>query len=347
MWKFLILGALVARAAGQGGGKGGGEAAAPNCVKAKPDPTGYTTTLACPSPTSFSFYFTGAPATFVVPSDCGLPQAEGAEPPAEPPTECFFRVDACGGQGASWGGHGGFISSTISAAPGSSLFVYVGGIGNTFNGGGSGAGTSAVPINGGGATDVRTENGGPTGAQNLASRLVVAGGGGAGSNCRPICRGGAGGGWVGGKGKYVNTNPRVMPNGRGGTQAAGGECSSGFAPSAVAAATGALGLGGANVGGGAGGGGWYGGGAGWGAGGGGSSGSAPETTSVSAITQGDARCKGNGALFLTPLEISALPAGGLTAPPPPTTEPSPVPTHWPSRAPRPTKPRPTKPRPTA
>ena len=99
-----------------------------------------------------------------------------------------FRVDAYGAEGAgaeasgdSAGGLGGYISlNNIRATPfiGKVLYVYVGGKGARFNGGGSGRG-----VYGGGATDMRTSCG------ELASRLVVAGGGQGGSS-----HGGGGGG---------------------------------------------------------------------------------------------------------------------------------------------------------
>lgn len=291
-------------------------------------------TLACPNDDSMRFQYTGAPQVYSVDATtCNLPQpkvAEGEELP--PPVErenCFFSVSACGAQGDSYGGRGGYIEATIMVAPGATLYVYVGGWGKTFNGGGYGGKAGRLSINGGGGTDVRLENGGPTGSTNLESRLVVAGGGGAGGNCRPSCPGGAGGGFTGQKGQFPNPGGRnQVPNGRGGGQADGGSAGSGLG-SGKEAGMGAFGKGGSRAGGGAGGGGWYGGGAGFVCGGGGSSWSKGV---ISANIQGDARCRGNGALFITPLDIKEMP---------PSLEPTPSPTH-PTYEPTAPTPRPSR-----
>ena len=298
------------------------------------------TLFMCPQPFSQKFLYTGSPQTYVVPNDCGLPpttDAEGATIEPEARERCIFQIDACGGQGKSYGGRGGFISSMIEAEPGQTLYVYVGGYGQTFNGGGSGACKRASDVNcirGGGGTDIRS-------GSELDTRLVVAGGGGAGGNCDPKCPGGNGGGAQGKQG----ANPRQRPkgqnfNGKGGTQVKGGACSNGFTFTGLEAPChGRLGQGGtsaqAGVGG-AGGGGYYGGGAGILTGGGGSSWS---SGTILQNVQGDGRCQGNGVLYMTPLELKELPPTlePTEGPTDPTMEPS-KPTYWPTHTPRPSKP---------
>ena len=85
-------------------------------------------------------------------------------------------ISACGAQGGEGegGGRGGYVFAKITIPFKTSvLFVNVGGSANgTFNGAGN---------RGGGATDIRTRSGGPNGLSNLESRIVVAGGGGAGT----------------------------------------------------------------------------------------------------------------------------------------------------------------------
>lgn len=324
-------------------------AASPTCVDEPPSGNNIGS-LKCPDVAkSVAFRFTGQPQTHLVTLDCGLPAPPPGPDgePAEPIVRenCVFQIEACGGQGKSYGGRGGFISATIEALPTTTLYIYVGGWGDVFNGGGSGSCGGADAgfncIRGGGGTDIRTESGGADGSNNLESRLVVAGGGGAGGNCQPRCSGGNGGGVVGARGQ----NPRTREagyngNGKGGTQTTGGACSkSGFQwTGPKAPCNGKLGKGGksgkAGVGG-AGGGGYYGGGAGVFTGGGGSSWS---SGIITANTQGDSRCVGNGVLYITPLDQTGLPPSQepTTGPTLPTMAPS-EPTFWPTHTPKPTR----------
>ena len=252
-------------------------------------------------------YYTGAPQTFVVPAGATM-----------------LQIDACGaegGKGASGvSARGGYIQSRIPATPGQTLFVYVGGSGNTagYNGGGVGGGFSTS--NGGGGTDIRTGNGGDTGSANVDTRLVVAGGAGSTNNGDPGVMG-SGGGLVGA--------PGTNNGGTGGSQTAGGlstpDCSAGCMSGLFwAGASPTSGRGG--------GGGWYGGGGGSGntGAGGGSSYTTPAGTIVT-NTQGDYRCVGNGFLAVTVTYPDPTPAPSPFPTPFPTLAPSPFPTISPTR----------------
>lgn len=103
-----------------------------------------------------------------------------------------------GNSGSSSGGKGGVDTGTASIAPGTTIYVVVGGQ-NGFNGGGAAGVTISgyTAGSGGGATDVRV------GGSSLNNRLMVAGGGGgAGRNTCSYQTGGAGGypGGLGGLG---------------------------------------------------------------------------------------------------------------------------------------------------
>ena len=244
----------------------------------------------------------------------------------------FLQVDACGARGGN-GGNGGFISAIISVSPGQQLWIYVGGgfdgqpaDANDFgylkgpgdaiyikgyNGGGYGGYTNL----GGGGTDIRTQDGGKDGSQNVQSRLVVAGGGGG------YVYGGAGGGVLGQVGLSTplpetvalwSFNPKL--NGGGGSQVSGGlgstECTS-----TKYDKNGALWQGGACVngydgGGPGGGGGYYGGGSGgnqYGGIGGGGGGSSFCTPTGIVLKNVVGQCKGpHGSLNIT--VSSSLPA---------------------------------------
>ena len=223
-------------------------------------------------------------------------------------------VDACGAQGGGSGGLGGRIQSLVNVTPSALLYVYVGGSGQTFNGG-------ALPWNlnccwniGGGGTDIRTRSGGSDGSKNLTSRIVVAGGGGANSAFGGV--GGAGGGLIGGTG----ASSRDQVGGTGGTQLVGG---TGFYNSG---ADGGLGLGGRGdyTGGG---GGYYGGGGAYCGGGGG--GSSFSSGVILSNVQGDSRCSGDGKLIITPI----CSVGSCNFRTPPTPQPSVSPTIIPTPVP--------------
>jgi hypothetical protein len=204
-----------------------------------------------------TFEYTGLAQTWTVPA--GVTSAT------------FDLFGAAGGAFSTstpaWGGR---ATATIPVTPGDTIEVYVGGQGRDvldgFGAGGFNGGTPTGRMTGGGASDVRI------GGSTLADRAIVAGGAGGGvSNCSSVGpTGGAGGGLVGGSGRFSQSCYDIFGQqpGSGGTQSAGGT------NAGSAAAAGTLGSGGPSVGGGGGGGGGYYGGAGGvstGGGGGGSS----------------------------------------------------------------------------
>jgi hypothetical protein len=217
-----------------------------------------------------------------------------------------WNVDG-GGTVRGVGGRGAYVEATLtvcqsqcSVAPGETLYVYVGGAGEDadadgygfggWNGGGHGRGsdTGSSGGGGGGATDIRR------GGQELTDRILVAGGGGAGSGwCPPSTdqrakndgNGGDAGDTVGGEG--VPCQSEGIPIGTGGTQSEGGETG------------GALGVGGTppdGRAGAAGGGGWYGGGASDGSGGG--AGSSYVTPDGSSAITHRVGARGDGYIFI-------------------------------------------------
>lgn len=155
------------------------------------------------------------------------------------------------------GGYGGYAEGTVHVTKGQTLYIYVGGQGQSSNAGGPRAnggwngGGKAGPKNdsggGGGATDVRI------GGTSLNNRVIVAGGGGgAGNGNYSSTVGGSGGGQNGGDGGKRSTSSH---SGTGATQTSGGTLGSSKYHS-----HGQFGIGADNeYDGGGGGGGWYGG----------------------------------------------------------------------------------------
>ena len=227
---------------------------------------------------SQTFNFTGAEQIFTVPSGVTT-----------------ITIKAWGAQGgmynSDWGaGKGGYSTGTLNVTSGETLYIYVGGQGNSsgsnvqvsggFNGGGYARGytSGAYAGSGGGASDVRSSG------NALTNRVIIAGGGGgAGGYFSDVMNGGYGGGSTGGTGDPW----RWYNGGSGGTQSAGGAQGSNSSYDE----NGSLGQGGnqtatgGNWNGSAGGGGYYGGGSGGavGAGGGGGSGYVGGVSSGSTI----------------------------------------------------------------
>ncbi|WP_317897256.1 glycine-rich protein [Aurantibacillus circumpalustris] len=145
-----------------------------------------------------------------------------------------YNIKAWGGDGytqtAGYNGKGGYATGILTLASTQTIYIYVGGLGGypasavtanawTFNGGGIGYPASNASYgNGGGASDVRTVGGLWDNSTSLASRAIVAGGGGAGRNTSYI--GGNGGGSTGGTGTYFSPDQTGGPTG--GSQIAGG-----------------------------------------------------------------------------------------------------------------------------
>jgi len=238
---------------------------------------------------SVTFGFTGMAQTWIVPNGV-----------------TSVTIDARGAQGGvtPWApnsvyGEGGRMQTTITVTPGETLIIYVGGAGGSpdpinnvagtggYNGGGAG-GIDNVDQNapgpgGGGASDVRQ------GGNDLAHRVVVAGGGGA-PECCYDGNGGNGGGPMGDAG--TGGDP-----GLGGTQSGGG---AGGAPDGASGSLGQGGTGGnGNRAGGGGGGGVYGGGGGGGGflGSGGGGGSSYSVGTITGNTQGYQT--GNGLIIIS------------------------------------------------
>jgi hypothetical protein len=176
-----------------------------------------------------------------------------------------YTFELFGAAGGKNGGKGGYSKGTLAnLGEGTTLYIYVGGKGDTasglagWNGGGAGNGHSSYGGGGGGATDVRFET-------ELNTRVIVAGGGGGGGDYL----GGNGGGLSGGKG----SGPSADDSYYGGKGATASEAGKGNGPSNTYGA-GGYGYGGAatysnGYPGGGGGGGYWGGGGGYAYGGGG------------------------------------------------------------------------------
>lgn len=162
-----------------------------------------------------------------------------------------YKLECWGAQGgyrndSTQGGKGGYSVGTIILTTATTMYLYSGGAGNTgrANGGFNGGGLRDSYNGGGGASDIRIA------ANNLQSRVIVAGGGG--SDGAPSRTGMYGGGTSGG-----TATQSFGSGGGGGTQTAGGAGGNNN--------SGSFGIGGKGINyasgyGGAGGGGWYGGG---------------------------------------------------------------------------------------
>ena len=254
------------------------------------------------SQTITTFDYTGAVQTFVVPAGV-----------TEVVVDCIAASggdsDGPGGTGAPHEpGLGGRVETTLTVTPGSTLNIYVGGVGETaaipvpgvggFNGGGDGGNgyDNYGGGGGGGASDIRV------GGTALTDRVVVAGGGGgAGYNYGSGDNGGDGGGTTGEDG--TSGGGGTYGPGTGGTPTAGGIGGYWTSGSWADADDGVLGDGG-NAGvdgaGGGGGGGYYGGGgATWSGGGGGSSYADAGLTTGTVHTQG--YNTGDGQVIITVL----------------------------------------------
>lgn len=270
-----------------------------------------------------TFSYTGSMQSWVVPlgvTEVAI-EAWGAEG-----ADAVDRLPSNGG-----GGLGGYASGKLTVTPGETLYIYVGGEGNTdgtggFNGGGAGgfgsAGSSCSGGNaggGGGASDIRQ------GGTVLTDRVIVAAGGGGGGRdyCNGTCQpcgcggsGGGGGGLLGDNGTSAfNCGYGYAGNGinfgLGATQLTGGTGGPADNGGSNTGTNGTLGQGGVgsdglyDVAGGGGGGGYYGGGGGGGASNGsgvGAGGAGGGTSYIEGLVDGttlsDVR-EGNGEIRIT------------------------------------------------
>lgn len=182
----------------------------------------------------FNYNFTGANTLFI------------------PNKEATIRIEVWGAEGgnrggSAYGGKGGYSKGEITIQKEEALIIYVGGMGNSTSKGWNGGGIGAYGnVYGGGATDVRK------GGSTLASRIIIAGGGGSvGAADR---HGGAGGGTTG-----IDATNGYGTGGQGGTQTTGGAGNSSYPETAGTLGQGGRGYYYASGYGGAGGGGYYGG----------------------------------------------------------------------------------------
>lgn len=159
-----------------------------------------------------------------------------------------YKLECWGAQGgyrssSSYGGNGGYSVGILNLTQNTTVYLYVGGAGNTGGtaGGFNGGGRRSSYNGGGGGTDIRI------GSDSLYARVIVAGGGG--SDGQPNTTGGYGGGTTGGTCSSGYGN-----GGQGATQTAGGTGNN-----HGSFGQGGIGSNGNSGYGGAGGGGWYGG----------------------------------------------------------------------------------------
>lgn len=167
-------------------------------------------------PGSQTFGYTGGEQTLVVPA--GVASVH------------VIAVGGRGGEAFTGGGAGGAaaeVEGDLSVTPGETLYVEVGGSGQSelegggggFNGGGSGAPIPFGAGGGGGATDVRTA---PSAAGlSPDPRLLVAGGGGGGGGFGVVCL--AAGGAGGAAGEVGEAGHCGDDGGHPGTQTEGGQ----------------------------------------------------------------------------------------------------------------------------
>lgn len=170
-----------------------------------------------------------------------------------------YKLQCWGAQGgyrsSSTQGKGGYSEGILNLKKKSTVYVYVGGSGNTGGtaGGFNGGGIRGSYPGGGGATDIRI------GQDSLYARVIVAGGGG--SDGQASKYGGAGGGTVG---QATLASSYGTNNGPGNTTYSGSSTSTTATAQSASSINGGFGFGGSGLAqssgyGGAGGGGWYGG----------------------------------------------------------------------------------------
>ena len=143
----------------------------------------------CPKSNDYTYSYTGKAKTF------------------EAPVSAYYKIELWGAQGVNYnadtpGGKGAYTSGIIFLNQGEKLYVYVGATGSSktggYNGGANGGTqTDGTYYGGGGATDVRLENGAWNNFDSLKSRIMVAAGGAGSGYYGGVIYGGAGGALVG------------------------------------------------------------------------------------------------------------------------------------------------------
>jgi hypothetical protein len=98
------------------------------------------------------------------------------------PTNGYYNIELWGARGNSWngvnnGGNGSYTSGKIYLNASTNIYIYVGAINSSFNGGAVGGNIGATEM-GGGSTDIRLVGGAWNDATGLKSRIMVAAGGG-------------------------------------------------------------------------------------------------------------------------------------------------------------------------
>lgn len=169
-------------------------------------------------PTEFDFDYTGDVQTFTA------------------PVSGTYKIAAWGASGGDvtindvtyQGGLGGYTSGLISLEENQTLYIYVGGFPSSYEGGYNGGaqggtGDDGKYTGGGGATDIRINNGNWNNFDSLKSRIMVAAGGAGTGYYGGKITGGSGGGLIGYDGQLQSYDDNYIHSvASGGTQTSGG-----------------------------------------------------------------------------------------------------------------------------
>lgn len=169
-------------------------------------------------PTEFDFDYTGDVQTFIA------------------PVSGTYKIAAWGASGGDvtindatyQGGLGGYTSGLISLEENQTLYIYVGGSPSSYEGGYNGgakggSGDDGKYTGGGGATDIRINNGNWNDFDSLKSRIMVAAGGAGTGYYGGKITGGSGGGLIGYDGQLQSYDDNYIHSAAsGGTQVNGG-----------------------------------------------------------------------------------------------------------------------------
>ena len=149
-----------------------------------------------------------------------------------------YLIECWGAQGGGEnGGKGAYVCGELTIDKTCTLYAYIGSTTSNSTGGYNGGGSGSL-YGGGGSTDIRLINGDYNNLQSLASRIMVAaGGGGSGGDASTKYPGGYGGALIGEDGTGDD-------RGYGGTQVSGGKIATGGCLVDTNAAKGSFGIGG-------------------------------------------------------------------------------------------------------